>query len=475
MEFDHPGPKPSYGLAGYTSDGKTVIVQQRYDLWALPLDGSAARNLTNGLGAKGEIRFRYVRTEPLDPAATPVAPGPPGAPGGGGGRGGGAARQTIDLSKPVTLSAYGEYTKKAGFYELAGGQMKELIYEDASFSTPTKAAKADKFLFTRQTFIEFPDLRISGPGFKESKKITDANPQQAEYRWGRRVLFDFKNKDGLRLQGILALPDDYKTGEKRPMIVTFYEDNSQNMHRYSAPTYLSSMGSSPMQAVSEGYITMMPDIHFRTGSSHSDMLECVEAAVKRVIELGYVDPKRIGINGHSYGGEGAAFIGTRSRLFAAVGMGAGVTDLFSDFNQSWGWSYQVTGGSGANGNDYYLYGQGRWGVSPWDNPELYHFESALTHAKEVTAPFLIMHGTADPTVSFSEGMNFYNALRYNGKNAILLAYPGEGHGLRGLANRKDLTIRFFQFFNHYLKGEPAAKWMTEGVAFLDKDGKKDPK
>ena len=201
--------------------------------------------------------------------------------------------------------------------------------------------------------------------------------------WGRRMLFDYKNKDGVRLQGILALPDDYKPGEKRPMIVTFYEKNSQNLHRYSAPSYLTGMGSSPMQAVSQGYITMLPDIHFRTGSSHSDMLECVEAAVKKVIELGYVDPKRIGINGHSYGGEGAAFIGTRSKLFAAVGMGAGVTDLYSDFNQSWGWSYQVTGGSGANGNDYYLFGQGRWGFSPWDNPELYRFESALTHVREV--------------------------------------------------------------------------------------------
>jgi hypothetical protein len=218
LQFDHPGPKPSYGVAGYTTDGKNVIVQHRYDLWALPLDGSAAKNLTNGAGAKGEIRFRYVRTEPLD------APGAPGGPGGaGGGRGGGAARQTIDLSKPITLSAYGEYTKKAGFYELApDGQLKEIVYEDASFSTPTKAAKADKYLFTRQTFVEFPDLRVSGPNFKDSKKITDANPQQAEYRWGRRVLFDFKNRDGLRLQGILALPDDYKPGEKRPMIVTFY-------------------------------------------------------------------------------------------------------------------------------------------------------------------------------------------------------------------------------------------------------------
>ncbi len=56
------------------------------------------------------------------------------------------------------------------------------------------------------------------------------------------MLFDFKNKDGRRLQGILALPDDYKPGEKRPMIVTFYEKNSQNMHVYNAPSYLTSMG-----------------------------------------------------------------------------------------------------------------------------------------------------------------------------------------------------------------------------------------
>ena len=456
MEFDRPGPRPSYGIAGYTRDGSAAIAQQRYDLWLVPLDGSAAKNLTNGFGTKNEVRLRPARLAPLDPMAD-FGPG-----------GTAAERQVVDVTKPITLTAYGEYTKKSGFFELANGQLREIVFEDASFSTPARAAKADTFHFTRQTFTEFPDLRISGPDFKSAKKITDANPQQSEYMWGKRILFDFKNKDGVRLQGILAIPDDYKPGEKRPMIVNFYEKNSQNLHRYSAPSYLTGMGSSPIQAVSEGYLTMLPDIHFRTGSSHSDMLECVEAAVKKVIEMGYVDPKRIGLNGHSYGGEGAAFIGTRSKMFAAVGMGAGVTDLFSDFNQSWGWSYQVTGGSGANGSDYYMFGQGRWGFAPWDNPEVYHFESALTHVRETVAPFLIMHGTADPTVSFAEGMNFYNALRFNNKKAVMLAYPGEGHGLRGLANRRDLTVRFFEFFNHYLKGAPAPKWLVDGVAYLEK-------
>jgi dipeptidyl aminopeptidase/acylaminoacyl peptidase len=458
-EDDHPGSKPSFGIAGYTSDGKAAIAQHKYDLWLLPLDGSSPKNLTNGLGTRNEIRFRYVRTEPVD-LTLPRAAGP---------------RGTIDLARPITLSAYGQWTKKAGFYQLKNGELEELLYEDASFSAPEKAAKADTYLFTRQTFVDFPDLRISGPGFANAKKISDANPQQKEYQWGRRILFDYKNKDGVKLQGVLALPDDYKTGEKRPMLVTFYEKNSQNLHRYNAPSYLTGMGSSPMEAVSRGYLTMLPDVHFRTGNSHSDMLEAVEAATRRVIELGYADPKRIGVTGHSYGGEGAAFIGTQSKMFAAVGMGAGVTDLFNDFNQNWGWSYQVQSGSGATGFDYYLYGQGRWGFSPWDNPAKYRFESALVHANKVTTPFLIMHGTADPTVGFENGLAFYNALRYNGKKAVLLAYPNEGHGLRGMANRKDLTIRYFQFFDHYLKDAPAPRWLSEGVPFLKKDAIKEPK
>jgi dipeptidyl aminopeptidase/acylaminoacyl peptidase len=456
-EFDHPGPKPPYGLASWTKDGKGVVLTHRYDLWLYPLDGGAPTNLTRGVGSRNEVRLRHINTEPVE-GLGPLQR---------------AQATAMDPGQPMLFSAFGQWTKKSGYYELRAGQLKELVFEDAAYGSPSKAAQADRFLFTRETFVEFPDLRVSNGDFKAARKISNANPQQAEYAWGRRILFDYTNKKGVRLQGILALPDDYKPGEKRPMIVSFYEKNSQNLHRHTAPSFLSSMGSLPMEAVSKGYITMMPDVHFNTGTSHSDMLECVEAATRKIIELGYADPKHIGVHGHSYGGQGVAFIGTRSRMFAAVGMGAGVTDLTSDFNHNWGWSYQVQGRDGSNGHDYYLYSQGRQGTTPWDNPELYRFESARTHVPQVTAPFLIMHGTADPTVAFQEGLGFYNALRYNNKDAILLAYPGEGHGLRGLANRRDLTIRYFHFFDHHLRGAPAARWMAEGVPFLDKDNRRD--
>ena len=91
------------------SDGKRVIAQHRYDLWLVPLDGSAAKNLTNGFGTKNEVRFRVVRdrrrSDPLADVRARAARRPRG--------------RSIDLSKPITLSAYGEYTKKAGFFELA--------------------------------------------------------------------------------------------------------------------------------------------------------------------------------------------------------------------------------------------------------------------------------------------------------------------------------------------------------------------
>jgi dienelactone hydrolase len=451
---DHPGPKSPWGVAGYTADGRNVIVEDRYDLWTLPLDGGTARNLTGGFGAQNRTALRFVRPEPADPLASRRA----------------RSGQEFDLSRPVTLSAFGELSKKAGYYRLANGRLNEVVVEDAMFATPVKAAKADRFLFTRQSFAASPDLFVSGPDFGAARRITDSNPHQAEYRWGRSMLFDFTDHDGHALQGLLWLPDDYEAGQKRPTLVTFYEKNSQILNRYPMPELFVSMGRPTIEAVSRGYIVMIPDIWYHTGRSHEDQRDAVESATRKVIEMGYADPARIGVHGHSYGGEGAAYIGTRSKLFAAVGEGAGVTDLYTDFSQQWGWSYQNTGGSGQNGNGYYIYGQGRWGKSPWEMPDVYRDQSALSWAHEAAQPILIMHGTADPTVSFNESLKFFNALRFNEKTAFMLAYPGEGHHLSKLGNRKDFTTRFFEFFDHYLKGAPAPAWMTDGRPYVTKAG-----
>ncbi len=463
-DYDHPGIKPSHGIAGYTKDESGVVLNHKYDLYLQPFDGSPAVNLTGGVGTREEIRFRYqpledesdqpssTREEYLEDQDADTRQGP-----GGGGRRGQA--RTIDLSKPVLLTAYGEWTKKAGYYELDGKELKKLVYEDKSYGGLAKAKKADRVVYTQETFVDFPNYFVADMRFSNSVRVTDANPQQSEYKWGHRILFEFKNKKGVRLQGTLAIPDDYQQGQKLPMLVNFYEKNSQNLHQYQAPGY----ASRPQFAgfVSEGYLVMQPDIHYNTRTSHSDMLECVEAAVQKVIEMGYADPKRVGLHGHSYSGQGSAYISTQSKMFAAIVAGAAATDLVSDFNQLWK-------SSGTNQHRYDIYGQGRFGTNPFDDLQLYIDQSAVFHARTMDTALLLLHGTDDGSVEWLQAIEFYNALRFNKKNVILLSYPGEAHGLRNLENQKDFLVRMHEFFDHYLKDKPAPDWMANGIPFIKK-------
>lgn len=452
-EEDHVGEKPAYGVTGYSKDGKYVILDHKFDLYAVPLDGSGAvKNLTQGLGAKNQIRFRYER---IDAEVDPTAP----APGGGGGRGGGGGGAVIDLTKPISFSAFGETDKKDGFYELKDDQMVKVLYDDKSFGRAIKAKNADRVLITKESWVDFPDYYVTDSKFTKWDRLTNANPQQSEYLWGKRILIDYKDKDGHKLQGTLVIPDTYQPGQKLPMLVDYYEKYSQNLNKYSVPRYATAPQF--VDYVSNGYLVMQPDVYYHTGRSHTDMLNSVEAAVRRVIELGYADPMRIGLHGHSYSGQGSAYISTQSKLFNAVVAGAAATDLVADFNQLWKTS-------GTNQHRYDIYGQGRFGTNPFDNLQLFMDQSALFNAKTMDTHLLMLQGTNDGSVEWLQGVEFYNALRFLGKSIIYLSYEGEAHGFTRYDNQYDVMVRMHQYYDHYLKGEPAADWIENGLPFLKK-------
>ncbi|UCE40763.1 MAG: prolyl oligopeptidase family serine peptidase [Candidatus Aminicenantes bacterium] len=433
QEYDHPGTKPPYGVTGWTKDGKAVILNHKYDLYLQPLDGSPAKNLTGGKGTEKEIRFRYVQTDPEE--------------------------KSIDLEMPLLISAFGHWTKEAGYFRLNEGKLKLLVYQKKSYGRLIKAKKADHFFYTIEDFKEFPNYHVADQTFQNPRRITDANPHQKEFKWGRNILVEYTNKNDKRLQGVLMIPEEYKEGEKLPMLVDFYEKNSQNLYRFSRLVYR----DTPMfyKYVSNGYLVLLPDVHFNTRTTHSDMLDCVESAVKKVIELGYADPKRIGLHGHSFSGQGGALIATKSKMFAAVVVGAAATNLISDFNQLWK-------SSGTSQHRYDYYGQGRFGTNPFDDRELYIKESALFNAETMDTPLLLFHGTDDGSVEWLQAIEFYNALRFLGKNVILASYPGQGHHLDKLENQIDFQHRMEEFYDHYLKGKPAPEWMTKGVPYLKK-------
>ena len=451
VEDDHDYERPVYGMAGFTTDDK-VLVYDRYDVWALPLAGGAITNLTKGEGARQSIRFRVTQL---------------GRAGGGGGRGGrggaGTGQEPIDVSKPLLLSAFGEWTKQSGYSELApGASPMPLIWADKNVGSPMAAKNADRIVFTQQTFNEFPNYWTADKRFHGAKQVTDAYPTVfKEFAWGSKKLIEYKNSRGQRLQGTLTLPAGYEPGKKYPMIVYFYELMSDTHHNFSFPVYDDRPHMSTY--ASNGYLVLQPDVRYEIGKPGTSALDCVGSAVKEVIRQGFADPARIGLQGHSWGGYQSSFIVTQTNMFAAVVTGAPPTNLVSFYNTLYRSSGNIQQGITE-------VGQVRMGkdVTPWSAHELYESQSPIHNATKITTPFMILHGTADGSVDYGQGLEFYAAARRLGKPVILLSYPEEGHHLGRRENQKDFQIRMRQFFDHHLKGAPAPLWMTEGVPQIRK-------
>lgn len=451
---DHAYEKPIHGVGGWSKDGRSVVLYGEYDIWRLPLDGGRAVDLTRGLGAERQIRFRIIRF------------GEAGRRSGRGGRfaRGGDDDEPLDLSQPLILSGVGEWTKESGYWRLSPGNAPEpLAWGDAMYGQPEKARDADRVIFTRQSFTEFPDYWVSTTAFRSPRKVTDANPQLGDFAWGSKVLVDYTNSKGRRLQATLTLPAGYEPGRRYPMLVYFYEIMSTQHHRFSMPVYDDRPHMSTY--ASDGYLVLQPDIVYEIGKPGSSALDCVTSAVQAVIELGYADPAHIGLQGHSWGGYQSSFIVTQTDMFAAVVTGAPPTNLVSFYDLL----YKSTG---TVHHGIMELGQVRMGenVTPWTDHELYMSQSPVHHVRNITTPFMILHGTEDGAVDWVQGLEFYNAARRWGKPVILLSYPGEPHHLSRQENQKDFQVRMKQFFDHYLKGAPAPRWMTDGVPQTRKGG-----
>jgi dipeptidyl aminopeptidase/acylaminoacyl peptidase len=443
LEDDYAYELPAYGVAGWSSDGRQVLLNHRYDIYAIPLAGGQARNLTGGVGTAERIRFRITN---FDAAAAR-----------------GRAEDGVDLSRPITLTAFGERTKRSGYYELRpGGVPQPLVFEDRSIGGVQKAENSDRIIYTQQTFTEFPDYWVADTRFRQPRRVTDANPQLAEYAWSPgRVIIDYTDARGNELQGTLALPAGYEPGRRYPMLVYFYDRMSDQHHRFQLPAY--DDRPHPSTYASDGYLVLQPDIVYTIGRPGTSALDAITSAVRRVIELGYADPDRIGLQGHSWGGYQSSYIVTQTDMFAAVVTGAPVTNLVSFYGELYKSSGTVQQG-------IMEVGQVRMGrdSTPWSARAQYMDQSPLHNAEGITTPFLILHGTADGAVDYHQGLEFFNAARRLGKEVILLSYPDEPHHLARRPNQEDFQIRMKQYFDHYLRGAPAPRWMTDGVPFVRK-------
>jgi dipeptidyl aminopeptidase/acylaminoacyl peptidase len=294
----------------------------------------------------------------------------------------------------------------------------------------------------------------AGADLKNARRVSDTNPFASQFAWGRAELIDYKNSRGDRLQGALYYPANYEKGKQYPMLVQIYEIESNQLHNWSAPSERTTYN--PAVWTQKGYFVYRPDITFRPRDPGVSALDCVTSGVKKVLESGMIDPKKVGLVGHSWGGYETTFILTHSDLFAAGVAGGPLTNLAS----SYGEIYWNSGGPETN---HVEVGQERMEVPLYEDPQAFIRNSAVYFANKLKAPLLLSVGDHDGASDWHQDIELYNSARRAGKNCVMLVYVGENHSVAQKANQLDYHRRINEWFDHYVKGEASQEWIDKGV------------
>ena len=436
---DHPMPeRRPWGVAGWTDGDESVLIYDRHDIWEVETDGSGAVRLTQG--AEEDVRFRYARIDPEE--------------------------EFIDLGEPIYFSIFGEWTKKSGYARREGrrGRVERLVWEDRSVRSLQKATDARVFLYRTEAFDDSPDLFVAGPDLSNGRQITATNAFQSDFEWGRTELVDYDNPvSDARLQGILHYPAGYEAGQQYPMIVYYYERVSDGIHRYRVPSERSTYN--PTVFTTQGYFVLQPDLTYEKRNPGHSALACVESAVGTVLEMGMVDPERVGITGHSWGGYQTVFFATHSDLFSAAIAGSPLTNLVSMYGMMF-WNI------GMPETNHYQWSQERMEVTLWDDRDAYLNNSPVLDFDKLDTPLLMAVGSDDGNVDWHQGIEAYNFARRLDKQFVFLVYRGENHSNRQKPNQVDYHHRQLEWFAHYLKGEPAPVWITDGVSWIEQEKKR---
>jgi dipeptidyl aminopeptidase/acylaminoacyl peptidase len=438
-ENDTPSKPGPYGIMGWSENDESVYINDRFDIWKIDPKGKQnATNITRGEGRKTNTTFRYIRLD----------------------------RDLEFIPNNILLSAFNEKSLQDGYYSLSinnPSSLRQLVMGDFRTGSIIKSKDTSHAIWSKQTVSDFPEIIVSELDFKNQTTISKANPQQSNFVWPTAEIVEWVSFAGDSLRGILYKPSNFDATKKYPMISYFYERSSQGLHRYHVPQPSRSTINISLY-VSNGYIVFVPDIVYRTGYPGQSAYDAIVSGVYSLINSRkYIDSKKLGLQGQSWGGYQTAYLITQTDLFAAAMAGAPVSNMTSAYGG-------IRWGTGMSRMFQYEETQSRIGGTLWDKPMLYLENSPLFMAPRVNTPLLMMHNDNDGAVPWYQSIEMFMALYRLNKPVWLLNYNGMDHNIESKfwANRVDLSTRMFQFFNHYLKDQSVPKWMEKGIPAIDK-------
>ena len=257
--------------------------------------------------------------------------------------------------------------------------------------------------------------------------------------------WNFRNSKGDTVCGRLYLPKDFDASKQYPMIVYYYGGCSPVSRYFEspyAPQYWNSLGYvayilEPSGAT--GFGQEWASRHVNT-AGRGPAEDIIEGTKKICEEHPFINPKKIGCMGASYGGFMTQYLQTQTDIFAAAVSHAGITSHTSYWGVGyWGYNYSEV----SMANSY-----------PWSHRELYVDRSPLYNADKIHTPLLLLHGNADTNVPLIESLQMFTALKLLGREVALVEVEGENHHILEYGKKEKWLATQMAWFAKWLKDDP---------------------
>ncbi|MDR1883690.1 MAG: prolyl oligopeptidase family serine peptidase [Prevotella sp.] len=311
-----------------------------------------------------------------------------------------------------------------------------------SFSTAGNALSAIYFGVSRSnsTRAYLYDLKK-----QQSTMVADPyNDRLSEMILGKVEDWNFTNSAGTEIKGSCYLPPNFDASKKYPAIVYYYGGTSPTPRTFEGP-YPAHVFASQGYVVyiiqpggATGFGQKFAALHVNAWGKRTaeDIIEGVKLFVK---EHPFVNEKKIGCIGASYGGFLTMYLQTQTDIFAAAVSHAGISSISSYWGEGyWGYTYS----SGASANSY-----------PWNNPDLYVKQSPLFNADKIHTPILFTHGAVDTNVPIGESIQMYTALKILGRPTEFIQVKDENHGVMNYKRRVEWNNSIMAWFAKWLKDD----------------------
>jgi dipeptidyl aminopeptidase/acylaminoacyl peptidase len=312
----------------------------------------------------------------------------------------------------------------------------------------------EKVAFTAASPTALREVYVSDVNHFEPRKLTDMTEQTRPLILGRSEVISWQSRDGTTIEGVLTKPADFDPAKKRPLLCIIHGGPTGIdwphllASRYYPADIWADRGALVLRVNyrgSAGYGEKFRQLN--VGNLGVGDAWDVLSGIEHLIKLGWVDPAKVGCMGWSQGGYISAFLTTSSDRFAAISVGAGISD--------WATYYYNT--------DITPFTIQYLGKDPVADPAVYQKTSPMSYVKKARTPTLIQHGENDKRVPIANAYELRQGLEDRGVKVEMIVYKGYGHGITKPRSQRAVMQHNLAWFNHYLWGDPLPDFANPAV------------